>query len=100
MRAHDDDDIIASRQIVLHQAEALAQQPFDPIAARRVADALADGQADAGMLEIGWDGKCSQGTPGLLDAAIKHRREIDAAAYAMRLGEGVTSFGHDLVFPE
>ncbi len=51
MRAHDDHEIIASWQIVLHEPERFAKKPLDAIPLYRGTDATGDRQTEARMTE-------------------------------------------------
>ena len=52
VRADDDDQIVAAREVVLHQAERLAEQPPMRLRARRGADLARDAQAEPRVAQV------------------------------------------------
>ena len=87
--ADDENQVVALRPVVLVEAEGLAEEPLDAVAARGGADAPGDADAEARMREIVGAGEGDEGAAGGFDAVFEDRGEIGARADAVGFGETV-----------
>ena len=100
--ADDDHEIIAAREVVLHEAEALAQQTLDAVPPRRRADAPADRDAEARVAQLIRKRVPSQRAARLAHLRIEHGGELQSPAEAVGFGVRVpaSSFCHGAIRPD